>query len=252
MEHRGHATNASDGRRAGAGPADSDSTTTAVRGDTERPNGPRSRKGALTRARLVEAAKAVFEENGFQEARISEITERAGWSYGSFYHYFNSKEEIFREIAGAQEDGLDMRVIVKGEPVDDAIDGLVTDRLAPALHRYLADYRDEARIMGVIEEVSRYDRQVGAMRVERLERFSGELSDAIGRLQRHGMADPGLDPGVAARALMAMVTRFAETWFVQHQLDCSFDAGVAQLGKLCANALRLGPRPQRDAGRALG
>ena len=34
---------------------------------------PRSRKGAATRARLLDAAKAVFEETGFLEARISDI-----------------------------------------------------------------------------------------------------------------------------------------------------------------------------------
>ncbi len=62
---------------------------------------PRSRKGAETRARLLEAAKRVFEEKGFLDARISDISERAGLSHGSFYHYFDSKEQIFREIAEA-------------------------------------------------------------------------------------------------------------------------------------------------------
>src|SRR3954469_13700754 len=65
----------------------------------EKPNGPRSRKGVQTRARLVDAAKQIFEEHGFLEARISDIAERAGLSHGSFYHYFDSKEQVFREVA---------------------------------------------------------------------------------------------------------------------------------------------------------
>src|SRR3546814_12738287 len=64
---------------------------------------PRSRKGALTRARLIDAAKEVFEESGFLETRISDIAERAGLSHGSFYYYFDSKEQVFREAAEAQE-----------------------------------------------------------------------------------------------------------------------------------------------------
>src|SRR5262245_4152759 len=64
---------------------------------------PRSRKGTETRARLVEAAKRVFEETGFLGARISDISKRAGLSHGSFYHYFDSKEQIFREVAEMQE-----------------------------------------------------------------------------------------------------------------------------------------------------
>src|SRR4029078_11671940 len=61
------------------------------------PGAPRSAKGAKTRARRVEAANLVSEETGFLDARISDIAERAGISHGSFYHYFESKEQIFRE-----------------------------------------------------------------------------------------------------------------------------------------------------------
>ena len=41
-------------------------------------SGPRSSKGVKTRARLLDAAKHVFEESGFLEARISDIADRAG------------------------------------------------------------------------------------------------------------------------------------------------------------------------------
>src|SRR5579871_1270025 len=67
---------------------------------------PRSRKGAQTRARLLEAAKKVFERDGFLNARILDIAETAGLKHGSFYHYFDSKEQIFREVAEAQEERL--------------------------------------------------------------------------------------------------------------------------------------------------
>src|SRR2546423_5539515 len=74
--------------------------------DGEARTGPRSRKGEQTRARLLDAAKAVFEENGFLSARISDIAERAGLSHGSFYHYFESKEQIFHEVAAIVDDQL--------------------------------------------------------------------------------------------------------------------------------------------------
>src|SRR6185295_11301824 len=72
----------------------------------EKPTNPRSSKAIRTRERLVEAAKEVFEESGFLEARISDIASRAGQSHGSFYYYFNSKEEIFREVAAAVDERL--------------------------------------------------------------------------------------------------------------------------------------------------
>jgi len=75
-------------------------------GEGEAQNGPRSRKGVQTRARLLDAAKEIFEENGFLEARISDIAERAGLSHGAFYHYFDSKEQVFREVAETLDDQL--------------------------------------------------------------------------------------------------------------------------------------------------
>ncbi|HVL89919.1 MAG TPA: TetR/AcrR family transcriptional regulator [Actinomycetota bacterium] len=55
-------------------------------------------KGERTRARLVAAAEQVFEQGSYDEASIVEITRQAGVSQGTFYLYFPSKLEIFREV----------------------------------------------------------------------------------------------------------------------------------------------------------
>ena len=117
------------------------------------PEAPRSRKGAATRARLVESAKEEFEETGFLETRISDIAKRAGMSHGTFYHYFDSKEQIFREVAEAQEALL----TAPDDGDEPAADATEFDRILRANRRYLERYRANGRIMGVIEEVSRYD-----------------------------------------------------------------------------------------------
>ncbi len=54
-----------------------------------------------TREMLLGAAVEMFGEKGFQMTRISDIVARAGVSQGTFYNYFNSKEEIFKEICNA-------------------------------------------------------------------------------------------------------------------------------------------------------
>jgi AcrR family transcriptional regulator len=46
------------------------------------------------RARLVEAASAVFAEKGYASTRVAEIAERAGVGKGTVYEYFSSKEEL--------------------------------------------------------------------------------------------------------------------------------------------------------------
>jgi len=210
---------------------------TATPPNGEKPSGPRSRKGVETRARLVSAAKAVFEEDGFLDARISDIAERAGLSHGSFYHYFESKEEVFREVAAEIEDRL-------SAPMDSVI--LATsskaspaERIREALRLHLETYRDEARIMGVIEQVSRFDRKLMSLRSETHRRNRDEVAASIRNLQRHGLADPRLDPRIAAAALGSMTYRFPEMWFVEGLLDCDFDDGVEQLALIFVRALGL-------------
>jgi AcrR family transcriptional regulator len=47
---------------------------------------------------LLRAAEAVFAERGLDNAKVEEITERAGHSKGSFYLHFENKEDAFRQI----------------------------------------------------------------------------------------------------------------------------------------------------------
>src|SRR5262245_61613572 len=47
---------------------------------------------------LLRAAEAVFVEHGLDQAKVEEITDRAGRSKGAFYLHFESKEDCFRQI----------------------------------------------------------------------------------------------------------------------------------------------------------
>jgi AcrR family transcriptional regulator len=220
-------------------------TTAPIEG--AKPNPPRSQKGLRTRARLLEAAKEIFEEAGFLEARISDIAERAGLSHGSFYHYFESKEEVFRELAAAVDEQLSapMHSVI----LDPSSDATPQERIREGLRRHLESYRREARILGVIEQVSRYDPHVNAVRVERHQQYSNEVSESIRQLQEHGLADPDLDPEFASAALGGMINRFPEMWLVQGFVNSSFGKGADQLARVFINALGLKDRADRQGRR---
>ena len=47
---------------------------------------------------FIISALSVFEEKGFNNTRIKDITKRANTSVGNLYNYFKSKEEIFEVI----------------------------------------------------------------------------------------------------------------------------------------------------------
>jgi len=206
----------------------------------EAPDGPKrvvplSPKGERTRARLIEAAKAVFQENGFLAARISDIAESAGLSHGSFYHYFESKEEIFREVALAVDERLSAPLtdII----LDSSVHTPPSERIRRAIRQHLESYRDEARIMGVIAQVSRYDEVLSTTRRERHAAARHQVAQSIRQLQLHGLCDPRLDPRIAAAVLGAMTNRFPEMWMVENLVACSFDEGAEQLTRIFLNGL---------------
>jgi AcrR family transcriptional regulator len=207
---------------------------------------PRTGKGVQTRARLVKAAKEIFERDGFLEARITDIAKRAQVSHGAFYHYFESKEQIFREVAAAQEERLTA-------PPDDPpqADGELSmyERIRRANRRYLELYRSEAKIMGVIEQVSRYDPYVNAARMSSQKHFAARSERAIRRLQKEGKADPRLNPAIVSDALGAMVGRFAELWLTQGYRSYDFDEAVDQLTIIWAKALEPVPESRPASGR---
>lgn len=51
-----------------------------------------------TRRRLLDAAKRIFAQDGFEAARLEDIAAGAGYTRGAFYANFESKEDIFFDL----------------------------------------------------------------------------------------------------------------------------------------------------------
>src|SRR5262245_31580469 len=56
-------------------------------------------RGQRTQQRILDAALQVFGEVGYHRCSIDRITTLAGCSRVSFYQYFSSKEDVFRNLA---------------------------------------------------------------------------------------------------------------------------------------------------------
>ena len=99
--------------------------------------------------------------------------------------------------------------------------------------------------MGVIEEVSRYDRPVNEARIRRQKHFAERAEGSVRRLQAEGVADPAIDPEIAALALGSMIGRFAELWLVEAWGNYEFDHAAEQVTRLWANAIGV-PTPRAE------
>jgi hypothetical protein len=81
--------------------------------------------------------------------------------------------------------------------------------------------------------------------METQKHFAERSERAIRRLQEQKLADPRINPAIAADALGSMVGRFAELWLTQGYREYDFDEAVDQLSLLWANAIGLGVVPGR-------
>ncbi len=87
---------------------------------------PRTERGRKTQAKILKAAEVEFGERGFYEASITSITQRAKVALGTFYTYFESKEELFRALVIYM--GKVTRAFIS-EKVSAAADRLMAERM---------------------------------------------------------------------------------------------------------------------------
>lgn len=190
-------------------------------------------RGERTRAALVDAARVVFERDGYLDARLTDITAEAGCSTGTFYTYFTSKEEIFAALME----------VTKNEMLHPGMDHVEGDDPAAVIEAsnraYLEAYRRNAKLMRLMEEVAYIDPKFMALRRERARIFVERNAQAIANLQERGLADPELDPLMASRALSAMISRLAVSAFALGTEDIDFEEFVYTATRLWCNGLRI-------------
>jgi AcrR family transcriptional regulator len=112
-------------------------------------------KAERTRKRILDAAAKVFREQGYANARLSDIAELAGMQAGSLYYHFDSREDLVAEI-------LRLGIETSWQHVRDAVDALPADatpldRLTAAIRAHtlsvleISDYASaQARIVGQV------------------------------------------------------------------------------------------------------
>jgi AcrR family transcriptional regulator len=61
------------------------------------PASPRKIQAEKSRKKILETAIELFDKKGYENVSIAEICEKAGFSTGSFYHYFKSKDQVLEE-----------------------------------------------------------------------------------------------------------------------------------------------------------
>jgi AcrR family transcriptional regulator len=194
---------------------------------------PTTQRGRRTRGALVAASRELFEERGFRETRISDIAERSGTSYGTFYHYFETKEavlhELFTIVAGEMFSASQMGRDVPDDPIA---------RIEAANRQYFSAAGRNAWLIAVIDEMAIRDPTFRDLKLQLRDLFVRRNEMGIRRLQESGIIGSELDAKIAASALGGMVEHFTQMWYI-HGVDFDEDVAISTLTRLWAHAIGL-------------
>jgi AcrR family transcriptional regulator len=59
----------------------------------------RERRRTEVRDRILDAARVLFDERGYDDTKVSDICDRADLAYGTFFNHFGEKRELLRSMA---------------------------------------------------------------------------------------------------------------------------------------------------------
>ncbi len=165
---------------------------------------------AQTQRALLDAARDVFTQQGFAEASIADVVERAGSSVGSLYHHFGGKSELFlalwHEHQQAYEAAASAAVAAaRQRGVSDP-----AELFAAGARAFLEgswQRRDLAMLFSGRRRPARFrgDEATPRARVDQPERRPARLTGHLARPALRGGADPLIGEG--AREVAAARTR---------------------------------------------
>lgn len=169
--------------------------------------GPLTGRGHARRAALLDAARRVFEERGFLDTRVADIAAEAKVAQGTFYTYFDSKDAIFQAVASRVAGDMIIE-LGASRPLSTAS----YERTHAAMRRYVESYRSRAKILALIEQVGTFTPEMKRIRLQMREAHVDRLARGIEHQQELGIADPALDPVLAAEVLGSMVDSTCHLW----------------------------------------
>lgn len=191
-------------------------------------------RGLRRRAELIDAARTVFERDGFVDTRIADIADEASIAHGTFYIYFDSKEAVFRAVITAHMDRIreDARIERDQHP------NSALAAIAAANRSYATAFKQHHRLMLLWEQVAGFDPTIDALLREQVQFYIDRAERSIRSLQKDRLADPELDAAYAAQALCGMVLEFCTQWFATGK-DYDIDRAVDTLTTIWARGIGL-------------
>lgn len=159
-----------------------------------------------TRARLLDAAAEVFAEVGLDAASVEAVCERAGFTRGAFYSNFESKDELFLELAaGVTSERVDaVKARVKAWETNPGLaEGLLDPlQLVEQVLDMTGDDRLGILLMSEIRNHALRDPALAAAYLKQDEEMVGSVTQIITDIVSAGLITLRVPPEQVARVML--------------------------------------------------
>ena len=165
----------------------------------------RERSRLETRRRLIEAGTTLFARRGFARTRATDLSREAGVAVGTLYLHFTDKEELLREILFQGFEAIHAVLQRIAETKYSTVRESVRAH-AEALVDYAAEHPALFQILFSTEVATT------AAGAELLGSLTAHQEERLREGMAEGYFRADLDPGVAAHAVIGMLTQVLRWW----------------------------------------
>lgn len=190
------------------------------------------------RQQLLEAATWVFARKGYRRAGVSDIIARAGVARGTFYLYFDSKEQVFLAIVENFHARITRAIGASDQAVAFDPSRGAPEALQAGFRRWLELFsanRDATTV--VLKEASsidpRFEKGFADLRNAAVDFFAARYR----RFQDMGFVRRSIQPELMAHLLIGMFDELLNA-FVLKDPDADLDALAKQLADFEWNGIR--------------
>ena len=167
-------------------------------------------RGTTKRERILRASVDVFAQNGYFNAKVSEIAKAAGVADGTIYLYFDGKEDllvtIFREHTRSYLQSLERDLSTISQP---------EDRMRVAIRHHLETLgRDRALAIVSQVELRHSLKFMSLLSQQEVADYLNILRKIVEHGQSEGVFRRNLHPALVAKAVFGVLDEMVTSWIL--------------------------------------
>jgi TetR/AcrR family transcriptional regulator len=153
--------------------------------------------------RILNKARDLFSTKGYDATSVREICEAAGITKPTLYHFYGSKEGVFRALVGGALETFERRLAREVDSPGSPIEKL--RRVAREYFRYAGKNRELARFI-----LSLVHQPPSAAPAADIPRYYERIVALVSRVVEEGVADGSFAPGPAELRMLVLMGSLSE------------------------------------------